>query len=78
MGFDKPRGMLVWFVVLTISVAGDIHALVEGGYMTLLESRGVPKYFGGLATVRECDMDVSDGEGRTVIGPNVAGKTHRT
>lgn len=43
--------------------------------MAMLEARGLSKYFGGLAAVRNLDLKVDEGEIRGVIGPNGAGKT---
>lgn len=43
--------------------------------MALLELRKISKYFGGLAAVRELDMEVNQGEILGLIGPNGAGKT---
>jgi len=41
----------------------------------LLEIKGLTKYFGGLAAVRDFDMYINDGELLGLIGPNGAGKT---
>lgn len=35
---------------------------------------GVTKYFGGLVTVNDIDLDIEEGEIRRIIGPNGAGK----
>lgn len=43
--------------------------------MTLLELRGVTKFFGGLAALREINIDVSAGEIIGLLGPNGSGKT---
>lgn len=43
--------------------------------MALLELKGVSKYFGGLAAVKDFNMEVAEGEIRGLIGPNGAGKT---
>ncbi|MFQ5792105.1 MAG: ABC transporter ATP-binding protein [Acidobacteriota bacterium] len=43
--------------------------------MAMLEVRGLSKYFGGLAAVRNLELEVDEGEIRGVIGPNGAGKT---
>jgi branched-chain amino acid transport system ATP-binding protein len=47
----------------------------EGGFMALLEVKGVSKYFGGLAALSDFDMELNEGEIRGLIGPNGAGKT---
>jgi branched-chain amino acid transport system ATP-binding protein len=41
----------------------------------LLETKGLTKYFGGLAAVSQLDMHVNEGEIVGLIGPNGAGKT---
>ena len=41
----------------------------------LLETKGLTKYFGGLAAVSQLDMHVKKGEIVGLIGPNGAGKT---
>jgi branched-chain amino acid transport system ATP-binding protein len=41
----------------------------------LLETRGLTRYFGGLAAVDHVDLTVSEGEIVGLIGPNGAGKT---
>lgn len=43
--------------------------------MALLETRGLTKNFGGLTAVDHVDIDVEQGEVRSIIGPNGAGKT---
>jgi branched-chain amino acid transport system ATP-binding protein len=43
--------------------------------MALLEIRSLGKYFGGLAAVRDLDLDVFNLEILGLIGPNGAGKT---
>jgi branched-chain amino acid transport system ATP-binding protein len=43
--------------------------------MALLECKGVTKYFGGLAALREVDLQVFKGEIVGLIGPNGSGKT---
>ena len=43
--------------------------------MTLLESAGLSKCFGGLDAVRGVDISLPAGEIRAIIGPNGAGKT---
>jgi branched-chain amino acid transport system ATP-binding protein len=43
--------------------------------MALLELRGVTKFFGGLAALREIDLQASAGEIIGLIGPNGSGKT---
>lgn len=43
--------------------------------MSILEVKGVSKYFGGLAALSNLDLTIQEGEIRGVIGPNGAGKT---
>lgn len=43
--------------------------------MSILEGKGVTKYFGGLAAVSDVDFFVKKGEALGLIGPNGAGKT---
>jgi branched-chain amino acid transport system ATP-binding protein len=43
--------------------------------MSILEVKGVSKYFGGLAALRDFNLTIQEGEIRGVIGPNGAGKT---
>ncbi|MBI2720278.1 MAG: ABC transporter ATP-binding protein [Rhizobiales bacterium] len=43
--------------------------------MSLLETRGLTRSFGGLTAVDKVDFAVEPGEIRAVIGPNGAGKT---
>src|SRR5436309_15134416 len=41
----------------------------------ILRLRGVGRQFGGLAAVRDVDLDVAPGARRAILGPNGAGKT---
>jgi branched-chain amino acid transport system ATP-binding protein len=41
----------------------------------ILRLRGVGRRFGGLAAVRDVDLDVAPGARRAILGPNGAGKT---
>ncbi len=43
--------------------------------MSILEVKGVSKYFGGLAALNNLDLTIQEGEIRGIIGPNGAGKT---
>jgi branched-chain amino acid transport system ATP-binding protein len=43
--------------------------------LSLLEAKGLTKYFGGLAALENVDMHVDAGEIVGLIGPNGAGKT---
>jgi len=43
--------------------------------MSILEGKGVTKYFGGLAAISNVDFNVEQGEAFGLIGPNGAGKT---
>ena len=43
--------------------------------MSILEGKGVTRYFGGLAAVSDVDFNVEQGEALGLIGPNGAGKT---
>jgi branched-chain amino acid transport system ATP-binding protein len=43
--------------------------------MSILEVKGVTKYFGGLAALSDLNLTIQEGEIRGVIGPNGAGKT---
>lgn len=51
------------------------ESVTEGHRKMLFETRGLTKYFGGLAAVSKVDMRVSRGEIVGLIGPNGAGKT---
>jgi branched-chain amino acid transport system ATP-binding protein len=43
--------------------------------LTLLETRGLTRHFGGLKAVEDVDFDLAPGEIHALIGPNGAGKT---
>ncbi len=43
--------------------------------MSVLEVKGVSKYFGGLAALSNINLTIQEGEIRGIIGPNGAGKT---
>lgn len=43
--------------------------------MSILEVKGLSKYFGGLAALSDIDLTIQEGEIRGIIGPNGAGKT---
>jgi branched-chain amino acid transport system ATP-binding protein len=43
--------------------------------VTILEVKGLSKYFGGLAALNNIDLTIEEGEIRGIIGPNGAGKT---
>jgi branched-chain amino acid transport system ATP-binding protein len=43
--------------------------------VTILEVKGLTKYFGGLAALNNINLAVEEGEIRGIIGPNGAGKT---
>jgi branched-chain amino acid transport system ATP-binding protein len=43
--------------------------------VSILEVKGVSKYFGGLAALNNIDLTIQEGEIRGIIGPNGAGKT---
>ena len=43
--------------------------------MPILETKGLSKYFGGLAALDNIDLTIQEGEIRGIIGPNGAGKT---
>jgi branched-chain amino acid transport system ATP-binding protein len=50
-------------------------SVTEGCPEVLLETKGLTKYFGGLAAVSQLDIHVNRGEIVGLIGPNGAGKT---
>jgi branched-chain amino acid transport system ATP-binding protein len=50
-------------------------SLTERWPKLLLETKGLTKYFGGLAAVMQLDMHVNQGEVVGLIGPNGAGKS---
>ena len=43
--------------------------------MSILETKGLSKYFGGLAALNDINLTIREGEIRGIIGPNGAGKT---
>ena len=43
--------------------------------MSILETKGLSKYFGGLAALSNINLSIQQGEIRGIIGPNGAGKT---
>lgn len=43
--------------------------------MSILETKGLSKYFGGLAALSDINLSIQEGEIRGIIGPNGAGKT---
>ena len=45
------------------------------GGLSLLETHGLGRDFGGLQAVKDVDFDLREGEIRALIGPNGAGKT---
>jgi ABC-type uncharacterized transport system ATPase subunit len=42
---------------------------------TILQTRGLKKYFGGLRAINGVDLTIDEGELRCLIGPNGAGKS---
>ena len=45
------------------------------GLVSILEVKGLSKYFGGLAALNNLNLTIQEGEIRGIIGPNGAGKT---
>jgi branched-chain amino acid transport system ATP-binding protein len=45
------------------------------GLVSILEVKGLSKYFGGLAALSDINLTIQEGEIRGIIGPNGAGKT---
>ncbi len=43
--------------------------------MSILEVKGLSRYFGGLAALNNLDLTIRENEIRGIIGPNGAGKT---
>ena len=43
--------------------------------MSILEVKGLSRYFGGLAALSNLNLTIQEGEIRGIIGPNGAGKT---
>jgi len=43
--------------------------------VSILEMKGLSKYFGGLAALSDINLTIQEGEIRGIIGPNGAGKT---
>jgi branched-chain amino acid transport system ATP-binding protein len=43
--------------------------------VTILEVKGLSKYFGGLSALNSINLTIQEGEIRGIIGPNGAGKT---
>jgi branched-chain amino acid transport system ATP-binding protein len=47
----------------------------ERGLVSILETKGLSKYFGGLAALSDINLTIQESEIRGIIGPNGAGKT---
>jgi len=47
----------------------------ETGLVSILEVKGLSRYFGGLAALSNLNLTIQEGEIRGIIGPNGAGKT---
>jgi branched-chain amino acid transport system ATP-binding protein len=52
-----------------------MHAGADTRAEPILRLRGVGRRFGGVAAVRDVDLDIAHGDRRAILGPNGAGKT---
>src|SRR5206468_10591504 len=60
----------------SVPAPGAALATPRAGHrMSLLETRGLSKHFGGVHAVAGLDLTLAEGEVLGLIGPNGAGKT---
>src|SRR4051812_23419789 len=53
----------------------EVEASTERGAPPLLEARGICKRYGHVEALKDCDLDIRDGEIVGLIGDNGAGKS---